>query len=261
MQGWVQTKDRKSFNQMKRFFGENHFELCFGSEYDNDKYCTKDNKYIKIGKFITQGARTDLEAVKNDIQAGKSLKYIADNYFSAWVRYKNSFKEYKMMCDQEKRKLDRKINVEYVYGKTGTGKTHYAVNKTKDSFKIEGGSLNWWDGYNGEKTLIIDEYNNDVPVTKMLNLLDKYTLRLDVKNSFTYANWENVIITSNLTPEQLHENCKFEHKQALLRRINTITHLKNPEVSKGNTITLDSKFTLITDILTDSDFDEEMMDE
>jgi hypothetical protein len=87
-------------------------------------------------------------------------------------------------------------------------------------FKISGDALQWWDGYDGEKSILIDEYDNQIPITRLLNLLDGYHLRLPVKGGFTYAAWTKVIITTNLNPLELHPNAKQQHRAALHRRIN-----------------------------------------
>ena len=89
-------------------------------------------------------------------------------------------------------------------------------------YRIQGTQLSWWQDYDGEKCICIDEYNNDVPIGEMLNLLDGYQLRLNVKGSHTYANWTKVYITTNLKLDELHANAKQAHRDALFRRITTI---------------------------------------
>ena len=127
-------------------------------------------------------------------------------------------KEYKTMIDKEKRKGFRAVETEVLSGPTGCGKTRRAM-ESDNVYKIEGSSLQWWDGYEGESTILIDEYSNDVPITKLLNILDGYELRLPIKGGFTYANWNKVYITTNLKKSELHNNAKPEHINALNRRI------------------------------------------
>lgn len=242
IQGWIQFINKKRLNRVKSIFGSNkiHLESCRGSESQNDKYCAKENNFVKLGVYKIQGQRTDLEDVKKTLDKGGSLWKISQDHFSNYIRYTSGFKDYKKMVDQRRTRKFRKVAVEYVHGATGTGKTRTASEENLDAFKITGSSLQWFDGYNMEKTLIIDEYNNDVGITTLLNLLDGYQLRLPVKGSFTYANWNKVVITSNNPPSDLHTNAREAHREALFRRITTIRHLC-AEVSKGNTITLDVK--------------------
>jgi len=220
-QGWVQFTTPRRMNGVKRILASKsiHLEPCYGTEFDNDKYCTKDGKYWQDGKFITQGHRTDLEQIKNNIDNGASLHDIANDNFDLFLRYRQGFKSYKQMVDKKKRSLFRKVKVKVISGPTGCGKTRKAMKDPLNTYKIEGNSLEWFDGYDSESILVIDEYNNNVKITKLLNILDGYQLRLPIKGGFTYANWTKVVITTNLHREELHAQAKPEHINALNRRI------------------------------------------
>lgn len=221
-QGWIQFFNKKRFGGVKRLFGckKIHIEACYGNEFKNDKYCKKDNKFKQLGKFVTQGQRTDLEDIKKNIIKGAKLKNVMNDHFETYCRYRNGIKDFYQVTQKEISKKWRDIKVEYVWGSTGTGKTRYAMKEAQ--YKITGDALQWWDGYENEKTILIDEYDNNIPITQMLNILDGYHLRLPVKGGFTYAHWNRVIITSNLSPDMLHTNAKEAHRDALFRRITKI---------------------------------------
>lgn len=224
-QGWIQFINKKRLGGVKKIFGSKkiHVESCIASPACNDKYCKKDGKFISFGDFVCQGQRSDLEAIYKQIVTGAKAKDIIDNDFSTYCRYRNGIKDAIEVYTKENTRKFRALSVTYIHGETGTGKTRMAVAEcANDYFKIEGSSLNWFDGYNGEKNLIIDEYANDIKVTKLLGLLDGYQLRLPVKGGFTYANWTTVYVTSNLSPEELHYNAKDKHRDALFRRITKI---------------------------------------
>ncbi len=221
-QGWIQVDKKKRLGGMKKLCQSKkiHLESCRGTENENEKYCKKDNKYSSAGKFLTQGKRTDLDNLKIIIDEGGTLEDIAKADFKHFITYNRGFQVYKKIVDQRLRKGFRKVNVIHIHGKTGTGKTRKAMEDTEnDVYKIQGKALQWWDGYDGEKTLLIDEYDNDIALTELLGILDGYQLRLPIKGSFTYANWTKVFITSNI--KKLHINAKPEHRQALKRRINS----------------------------------------
>jgi len=203
---------------VKRFLGKKaHLESCRGTEYDNQKYCTKDGKYQMRGKFICQGYRSDLEHVKKIIDSGKNMQQVANENFQLYIQYGRGLEKYKQMVDKVRSKQFRKVEVIVHSGRTGTGKTRDAMKQA--DYKINGPQLQWWDGYEGEKCICIDEYNNDVGITELLTLLDGYQLRLPIKGGFTYAQWDKVYITTNLV--RFHKNAKKEHREALRRRITT----------------------------------------
>jgi len=218
-QGWLQLINKKTLGGVKRLLGTKkiHLESCRGSEFDNNKYCKKDGVFKFKGKFICQGQRTDLEQIKKMIDENEPTIKIAQNYFSDFIRYHSGFNKYAELVAKEQTKKFRKVKCTLINGPTNTNKTRRATEYTNDYYKIQGDQLNWFDGYQGEKTLIIDEYANDVKITRLLALLDGYQLRLPIKGGFTYARWNKVIITSNL--RLLHQQADIEHQKALKRRI------------------------------------------
>lgn len=224
IQGWIQFRNKKRMGGIKRMCRSKklHLESCYGSEYSNDKYCKKAGEFTTKGKFKSQGQRSDLEQISRELMDGSTLNDVALNHPEKWIQYGNGFKSLKKEIDQSTSKKFRKIHT-YIYtGKTGTGKTRLATEEHKNAFLINGFALDWWDGYNGEETLIIDEYANDVKITVLLKLLDGYQMRLPVKGSFTYAKWKRVIITTNLSWDDIHPNAKQAHKDALERRIHKV---------------------------------------
>ncbi len=228
-QGWIQFKNPKRMTRVKKILGSTkiHLENCRGSEFQNETYCKKDGDFYCWGSFVSQGQRTDLELIHKQIKNGATKQKIIDDNFETYCRYRNGINDAIQIYTKINTRKFRHVDVEYIHGETGTGKTRKAMTKDLNCFKIQGTSLNWFDGYCGENTLVIDEYANDVKVTRLLSILDGYQLRLPVKGGFTYANWTKVIITSNLDPSELHFQANDKHKAALFRRITSITHLQH----------------------------------
>lgn len=227
-QGWIQLYNPKSEDSCQKIFESKVLWIrrCFANEYKNDTYCKKDNNFTSFGKFVSQGQRTDLEHVKKMIDEHKPMLEVAGAHFGDFVRYHSGLNKYRELVLKNDTARYRPVDVSIYYGSTGTGKTRKAMELTQ--FKIQGSDLKWWDGYEGETNILIDEYNNDVNITQLLGILDCYQLRLPIKGSHTYANWSKVIITTNLTKDQLHPNAKPEHRRALFRRISNFVEFKAP---------------------------------
>jgi len=236
MQGWIQFTTKRTMGGVKRICKSKdiHLEPCYGDEFSNDKYCKKDGKYTHLGEFLSQGARTDLEMIKKLIANDTPMIDIANDYFDTWCRNYKTFDKYREMNTKKKTKEFRHVEVEVIYGETGQGKTRRAMEEA--NYKIEGDNLQWWDGYNGEKCILIDEYSNQLPITKLLNILDGYQLRLPIKGGHSYANWTKVYITTNVDWDDWHPNAKSMHRDALKRRISRWTSLADVG-PQGNTIT------------------------
>lgn len=247
IQGWIQLKNKKTLGGVQKLFSNRtmHLEAMYGSENDNLIYCKKTGKwsltkkgqekykgkYYELGEFITQGRRSDIEEIQKKLDEQEPMYSVAKDYFGDFIRYHSGFYKYAELVAKEKSKKFRKVEVIFLSGKTGTGKTRKAMEEA--TFKITGDQLNWWDGYENDKCILIDEYSNQIPITKLLNLLDGYQLRLPIKGSHTYANWNKVYVTTNLTKDELHPFAKSEHQKALIRRIKTFAN-----VTKGNTTAL-----------------------
>lgn len=243
MQGFVQFTTKRRLKGVQKFFGHPlHCESIKGHITDNTNYCSKAGHYTECGKYIVQGQRTDLEMIQREIIDGANLDNIMDNHFQKYCQYRNGIRDYVDACQRRNVPEWRELDVEVVYGETGVGKTRSCVEEcTKNNvpyFKIEGDQLDWFDGYNDEKVLIIDEYDSQIKLTRLLNILDGYRLRLPIKGSFSWANWTKVYITSNISPNDWHQNAKDVHKKALMRRITKVTHKvgKCADMPPGNTI-------------------------
>lgn len=127
---------------------------------------------------------------------------------------------------------EKGVKVAVYYGDSGTGKTYSAINlyaPDGDYFKLDctsvkSGSL-WFDGYEGQRVLILDDFDADVcSISFLKNLLDKYKLRLQVKGGHTWACWSTVVITSNQHPRYWWQALQQVQIDALKRRIHEIRH-------------------------------------
>ncbi len=218
-QGWIQFLTPKDLGPVKRILGgKAHCEPCWGTEFENDKYCKKGGNYTCLGKFVSQGHRSDLEDIKKRIDSGGTMLEIWNAHPGDFVRYHPGFQKAIQLVQEAAAPSWRNVEVELYKGSTGTGKTRRAMESA--SYLIGGDELRWWDGYQGERTICIDEYANNVSCPTLLRLLDGYKKRLEIKGGHTWAQWTKVIITTNLT--ELHVNALEEHQEALQRRITRV---------------------------------------
>lgn len=211
---------------------------------DARAYCMKDKTAVfprvkgQIGEWTEeQGRRTDVEEIKYLIEKGTPLVQVLGGCFKTAVRMMPGMKAYRAMMMQQQAQRFRNVKVRVYYGTTGTGKTLAAVEEALEQvgqnwdkvfvLTLEQGRPAWWDGYNGGKVLIIDEYYNQLHVTQLLRYLDRIPLKLEVKGDNLWALWEEVWITSNRHPLEwvTPQGNPYgpEHQAALMRRISTLT--------------------------------------
>ena len=84
----------------------------------------------------------------------------------------------------------------------------------------------WFDGYKGQKRLVIDEFrDSQMTCASLLKYLDVYKLKLEIKGSHTWAKWDEVFITSNINPEEWYRGVPEATRAALFRRFTTIIEM------------------------------------
>lgn len=194
IQGYIQLKKRTTLKSLKRRFPKHHLEVARGSPKQNVEYCTKDGKSHEHGELLKgQGARSDLTALKNEIDAGTSYERIRELDYGYALRYQRAIKNDIEYC-RKPRSWPTEL---YIYwGATGTGKTRKAFESYPEAYWKTRGE--WWDDYEGHETVIIDEFYGWLPISEMLRLCDRYPMQVPVKGGFRKFVAKRIIITSNV---------------------------------------------------------------
>lgn len=175
-----------------------------------------------------QGNRTDLQWLHDSIKEGKTDLELLETSPDAYCRnIKGIDRMRALYMEQEGNKMRDNITCEVIYGWAGGGKSTGVYNKHNANEIYKHTIVNekdmWYNGYNGQKVLLIDDfYGEGMKYTNFLHVLDRLPLRLPVKNSFAYALWDKVYITSNKHPEEWFPEGLTD---ALKRRINRITQV------------------------------------
>lgn len=229
-QSYVEFNTSLRMAAVKKLYNDEtcHIEKRMGTREQARDYCAKDKDFTEHGKWIKgQGHRSDLDDIVDRMLEGELISNIKleEGNRQTYCKYNRGLESIQATITKKLTKPRRQVEVEIITGPPRIGKTEKAMTENPDAFKIVGRGLDWFCGYEQEKTLVIDEYNNDAPITYMLNLLDSWQLRLPVKGSHTWANWTKVVITTNLTLKDLHANARAVHREALFGRVTKITNL------------------------------------
>jgi len=220
LQGYVIFHNQKKFNQVKKYFGDRfHIEESKGNSDQNIAYCSKDKDYIELGEPPkNKGKRTDIEDVKALVKSGANMRQIADACSSFQsLKFAESLMKYQPHPPAMKR------TIKWYHGPTGTGKTRIAVEEAGDDYYITMKDLKWWDGYFGQKVVIIDDFRKDFcTFHEMLRILDRYPYRVQSKGTSFYLSpsTDTIIITSAYHPSEVYNT--REDIEQLIRRIDEI---------------------------------------
>jgi len=161
------------------------------------------------------------------IDRGYDLLSIARIYPNMFSKNISAIKEYMRATDEKNHMSDRSRNVyvEVRYGTEDCGKTFDIMTKGEHlPYKLRppgGGGTIWWNGYQDQKVILLDDFYGWIKYNELLDILDKYPLMMEKKFGHCYAKWEKVYITSNVAPEQWYSN-SYGMTAALARRINVV---------------------------------------
>lgn len=235
LQGFIHFTNPRALGGLTRLFGRGvHFESMRGTIDQAIEYCSKEDSrdsdagfaYEEHGiKPVGQGLRTDILRLANMVQEGKRMRDVADEAPDVYVKFHRGLAALSSLY-QEKR--SEPPAVYWFWGPTGTGKTRAAYGEAETSgavpyFKMS--TNKWWDGYEGQSHVIIDDYRCDFSTfAELLRLLDRYPMKVETKGGTVEFVATHIYITTPKTPVDTWATRSVEDVAQLTRRITEIRH-------------------------------------
>ncbi|AXH76160.1 MAG: putative viral replication protein [Circoviridae sp.] len=229
-QGYAQFATKKRLSTVKGYLPRAHWEPARGTPEQNRAYCTKAEGRLEgpwtHGNMVKQGQRRDVEAFRDAILEGKADSQLLDEYATQCCLYPRFIS----FC-RTTLKLSRneKPTVRCFYGASGTGKTRDAYGSTEEDkvflvSRPDSGRPLWWDGYipRHHSTVIIDDFYGWIPWSYLLQLIDRYPFKVEIKGGKLDFNSPEIYITSNQHPREWYKNVPNNDITPLLRRIDEI---------------------------------------
>jgi len=214
VQGYVSLDKKSVLTTVKRLFSATaHWEPARGTPLENQDYCTKEASRVNgpwTFGVLPQGSgtRSDLAAVYGYIKSDKTAAEILEITEGKAAKFEKHMNFIRFTLNEIK--SDRQlqgVRVVVLYGNTGVGKTYAAVNYFGgNDYHLQECPASpiskfWFDGYAGQKTLILDDFSGDFCNFRFfLRLLDKYKMKVEVKGGHSWALWTTVVITTNVHP-------------------------------------------------------------
>jgi len=230
-----------------------NIELCKGTHEQCRAYCMKqdtrqsgpwelgeytDGRAVQGSAVAAMGRATQkasLEEVKDAILKGATDDELWLRFFGVMLRHQKALNSFRLSIRAKER--DWQTNLLVLYGPPGTGKSHTA----KTICKKHGGGFwlrkpkdhgtDWWDGYDGQPVVVLDEYYGWLPFDSLCRLVDKNPYQVETKGSMIPFTSKLVVITSNVPPREWYseEAINAARWAALVRRmsgsIGTVRHM------------------------------------
>lgn len=230
LQGYLELFRSCRMAAVKKLLGSDsvHIEARKGSREQAIEYCRKEESRVSgpwtTGREVLHAGRSeDLAGVADRLREGVSLCELVEQHSVTYIRHHRGINALRSVLSKRRAFEFRELSVVVYYGEAGSGKTRRAIEESPEGFFIlDQGERVWFDGYDGEGTLIIDDYYGWIKYGQLLRILDGHPYRAEIKGGFIYAQWTRVFITSNKHPSEWYATGMTP---ALERRINLIEEI------------------------------------
>lgn len=197
LQGFVVFNSTKRLSGVKKIIERAHWEVAKGSAEQNIAYCSKDGKVFTKGEAPLSKKESGVaekerwKRARENAAAGK-MEEIPDDIY---VRYYRTLKEIKK--DHMKKPEDADgVTGLWLHGPPECGKSRRArADYPGAYFKAYN---KWWDGYQGEDYVILDDFEKDKALGHLLKIWgDRYSFIAETKGGALHIRPKKIIVTSN----------------------------------------------------------------
>jgi len=231
------------FSTLKNRFPIAHFDLAKGTSQQNRDYVFKEGeKWEKSKKKETnlantheewgelplerQGRKYEYADIYDLIKQGYSDYEILDQYPEIMPQLDKIERARMTIKHEEFKNIPRQIEVTYIWGDTGTGKTRYIMEKYgyENVYRVTS-KTHPFDGYHCQDVITFEEFCGQFNIQEMLNYLDIYPIELPARYNNKVACYTKVFLTSNMDLKDLYPNIKRRENKtwlAFMRRINKV---------------------------------------
>jgi len=167
---------------------------------------------LEVGVFVAgaaQGKRTDLHEVSEKVMEGMSLSDIASEHPNSFIRYVRGITALK---DTVRKPIAHEdgVLVSLLIGPPGCGKTRKVRDAEGEHLWVSppGSTMQWFNGYDGHEAVLFDDFDgrmSKVPLSLVLQYLDRYPVHAPTKGSYCWFNPKRIYVTTNIHPCEWYE--------------------------------------------------------
>lgn len=209
-QGYLEWCNPVSLSTCKKLLPTAHWEIARGSASDSIAYCSKDegraDPYVsvRLGEPMQQGKRNDIHEFAKTITDNK-LSFLDQMLLNPhmFLKYGRNAEKLNQMVMSRQKVREPPILI-WLQGLSETGKSTYFRNfmqTNKFSYYMKPTDCAWWDGYNNEQIVWIDEFDTQsVTYPLFLKMIDVDCIPIQVKGGMKTMTTSVFFVTSNRMP-------------------------------------------------------------
>ncbi len=207
----LEFSKKKTFATVRRETENSHVAMT-KHRLQARAYCQKEDTRVEgpwergVWEPVGQGKRTDLSLLIERVREGETFRELIDDEEVAptAVRYGRHLERVRALAPDPQWASgdDSGPHVVLIMGPPGVGKTELVMRECPDVFK-KPLSGNWFDGYDGHKTLLFDDFagaQSHVRLDEFLNFVDRRPCQLPVKGAFVPRVSAVIAVTTNINP-------------------------------------------------------------
>lgn len=215
IQFFVQYKKRIRLTGVKKHFPGDHLEIARDPKQAR-AYCqkeeTRESSPVEVGTFDQPLDTEDMVSVVKR----QRVSSILEEQPKLW-RSLRQLTELRQLFSSPRQEMTRG----YLFvGKTGSGKTRTASlisDFVGDTYWQD--CSQWWNGYDGESLVVIDEFRGQWEPSTLLRILDRTPYKVPIKGGYSNFCSRAVIMTSNLDLVSMYKQLDPLTIDAFLRRL------------------------------------------
>lgn len=225
LQGYLHFKNARTMKSMIKKLPGAHIEVRRGSHDQAREYCIKDGDFVEVGDPPQKNGGSSMQerALRNKRLRETDICELVESGDIS-IRCVPILKKARMILDQEGTAFQAEgTRGIWIYGPPGTGKSHAARHDYGDAYFIKQQNK-WWDGYTGEKVVVLDDLDTNVLGHYLKIWADKWSCTGEIKGGTVQLQHETFIVTSNYTIEELWPE-DLQMQRAINRRFKKIQKL------------------------------------
>ncbi len=230
-QVYAELNSRMGYTTVQGLFGAGcHVERRMGTQLQAIGYVTKVDTRVVGGFSGSVGTpraprgrppnsmSKAFQIMAGRIQDGEKLDVVMHDNPGASAMFPGQLATFYI---KQKGERDWPMDVQIFVGLTGTGKSSLAKRENPGAYwgSWPEGDIWWWQEYEGQDCVVLDDFFHQLSMTKMMELFDRHHMRVSVKYGSAEMVSRKVVITTNVDPKDWFQYVTMERRLPLERRI------------------------------------------